>query len=70
MSCSIECFKTITDVLFVFITIGLLVLGAFTIKKKTFVNLDSWEIAQELASNATELAMENGTSVREFPTIF
>ncbi|EGT53535.1 hypothetical protein CAEBREN_09026 [Caenorhabditis brenneri] len=61
--------KLLINVLFVFITIGLLVLGAFTIKKKTFVNLDSWEIAQELASNATELAMENGKSNIDFATV-
>ncbi|UMM21638.1 hypothetical protein L5515_003232 [Caenorhabditis briggsae] len=57
------------NVLFIFLIVGLIVLGVFTIKKRTYLTLNSWELAQEIAENATELAMENGTTNIDFATV-
>uniref|UniRef100_A0A1I7U8R4 DUF221-domain-containing protein n=2 Tax=Caenorhabditis tropicalis TaxID=1561998 RepID=A0A1I7U8R4_9PELO len=61
--------QAIINVLFFFLTVGLLVLGVFTIKKKTFIYLNSWGIAQEIAQNATDGAMENGSNHIDFATV-
>ncbi|KAF1763439.1 hypothetical protein GCK72_011705 [Caenorhabditis remanei] len=61
--------KILINVFYFFLIAGLLVLGVFTIKKNTYSYLDSWEIAQEIAENATEDAMINGSSNIDFSVV-